>query len=575
MVHRINKIDYWIWAGILLLFLVSFSLLVATPINDPDFFWHLLTGRWIWEHKAIPSEDPFNFTTPSDAYKFIRTLFILQSYWLGQLIICGIYNIGGYYGIVIFRSLMFTIMLIFLLKWLRKKGVKIHSTLIFLILPAYILGEFVGERPNQMSFLMALIAFYFIEETRARSKKGFFLPFVIAVWANIHGGFILGVVIILIYMFAETLKKLYAMYKGEAYRGYGFIILIYSISLISGFLNPQGYNAFPLLKELTPLYETISEHQTPLTIMRVTRTSLYANIVIFCILLSVTHVVLSVKKKQIDFAHLLLLFFLILLSLKSIRYIPFLGLLITPVISNSLSEPVEKLIAKIKGYGIPQVCLCTMLFITFYIEYKNTILIKPVLSENFPVRAIELLKERELKGNIFNFLDFGGYIEWKLYPEKRTFIDGRNLVVSIYIAHDNVMRGTSDWNNILESYGVRNILIPPVTRTGAILGLTFKLYKDKRWKLVYGDSSTLFFSMDESIQELPKSLMFAYVATAANNLSGSDNPLPYISVAMALEHLSRRNDAIIYLEEAIRKRPSLEKSEVGWELRRLKSDRSL
>jgi len=59
------------------------SLYLLRPITDPDFFWHISTGRWILENKALPSEDPFSYTTPrllSD-----REFFILRSYWLSQV----------------------------------------------------------------------------------------------------------------------------------------------------------------------------------------------------------------------------------------------------------------------------------------------------------------------------------------------------------------------------------------------------------------------------------------------------------------------------------------------------------
>jgi hypothetical protein len=56
---------------------------LSRPFSDTDFFWHLKTGEWIWQHQALPTADPFAYPTPAtlDA----RQRFTLTSYWLSQI----------------------------------------------------------------------------------------------------------------------------------------------------------------------------------------------------------------------------------------------------------------------------------------------------------------------------------------------------------------------------------------------------------------------------------------------------------------------------------------------------------
>ncbi|HWR57920.1 MAG TPA: hypothetical protein VN328_03450, partial [Thermodesulfovibrionales bacterium] len=526
MPERTSNLNRWIWGGILCLFFVIYGILVATPINDNDFFWHLTTGRWIWEHKVIPSEDPLNFTTPRDAGQtYLKTRFRLQQYWLGQLLIYGVYRIGEYYGIVLFRSVLFLLTIFFLYYWLTKMGTKSHAVLLLLVPAAFVLGEFVGERPNQISFFMAVITLYLVEETRRLSRKAFFLPVVMFIWANAHGGFILGAVTIVLYLASETAIKFNLKYAKKQYDGYQYILLVYSLSLFAGFLNPQGYNAIPVMLEANPLhYQPISESQSPFELARTANIDLYSGFFVFYLVASIVYAALTVRRRQTDLAHLALLSFLLLLSSQEIRYLPFLGLLATPILAGSLTGPAARLFARLERFGIPQVFFCLLFLASFSLEYKNTILKQPVLSDNFPVRAVDFLKEELIEGKIFNFVDYGGYLDWRFYPEKRTFIDGRNLVNSVFVSHDNVIRGLSGWDAVLESYDVRHIIIPAVMRNGGMPGLIPELYLDDRWKLVYGDSSGLLFSIDERMEGRPKSLMFAYVITAADKQAGSDNP---------------------------------------------------
>jgi hypothetical protein len=40
-------------------------------------------------------------------------------------------------------------------------------------------------------------------------------------------------------------------------------------------------------------------------------------------------------------------------------------------------------------------------------------------------RAVEFIRQNQLKGNLATAFDFGSYAEWKLYPQCKILIDGR------------------------------------------------------------------------------------------------------------------------------------------------------
>lgn len=570
---QMGVINRYISIGIFIGFCFIFFIVVSSPIGDADFFWHIATGRWIFEHKTIPYEDFLSTTTPPDAYKSLtRTNFILQQFWLAQLIIYSVYSFGGYVGVVIFVSLVFSFILLLLFLWLRAEGLRILSTLVFLLLPAYLLGEFVGARPNQMTFLMVLISFYFIEQVRKQSKKGFLLPLIMLLWSNLHGGFIIGDVIILIYAFTETARKVYFARRGETYKGYHTGILVYGVSLAFSFINPQGFNAFIITAEMETslLYKAISENQSPWVIMSATGTGRYFYICIIYLVFSIVHITLTIKERRFDLAHMLLLLFLILISFKAIRFIPIMGILSAPILIKSLSEYVEKGVSRVERLLVPQFLFLALILMIFSMEYKNTVFNRSAISEYFPAGAVNFIKEKGLTGNIFGILDWGGYLEWELYPQKRTFIDGRDLVLSVFNLHAKIIDGADGWDKVLDRYEVKNIILPPVTKVGGPIGLINQLYKDDRWKFVYRDGSTFVFSKNEGVMEIPKFWVVTDVIAAANRMATGDNPLPYISVARLLEEIGRKYDAIAYLEEAVRKRPYLKRTETGAELSRLK-----
>src|SRR6202162_3765006 len=66
-------------------------------LNDPDTYWHIATGRWIWAHAAVPTADPFSHTLPGAPW--------LAHEWLSELILAGAYGALGWAGVVALAAL--------------------------------------------------------------------------------------------------------------------------------------------------------------------------------------------------------------------------------------------------------------------------------------------------------------------------------------------------------------------------------------------------------------------------------------------------------------------------------------
>jgi len=57
-------------------------------LNDPDTYWHIATGRWIWAHAAVPTSDPFSHTLAGAPW--------LAHEWLSELILASAYAALGW-----------------------------------------------------------------------------------------------------------------------------------------------------------------------------------------------------------------------------------------------------------------------------------------------------------------------------------------------------------------------------------------------------------------------------------------------------------------------------------------------
>lgn len=564
------------FALIFVVFFLAFILALGETIKDSDLFWHLATGKWIVEHRALPDEDPFTYTTQTYAYEsFRRTSFILKQSWLSQIILYGAYVLGNYWGILVLRMVIFLSIILLLYKWLREIGLKPTETLLFLIPLAYVLNTFVGDRPNQITFFFSVLSLYLIFSAHNGRTRGWFLIPTLLLWSNLHGGFILGIALIGICAGYETLIVLFQLKKGHGHGRYGTIMLIYGLSVIAGGINPSGYDVFYSLMELRSSLQahTIVEHVGPL---RLWSLGIHEPLVVIIVssLVLLSSLALGMRNRTGDIPlYGLLSLFLVLLSFSAARYIIFLVLLGVPLSASCVSPHLYHVRPFIKNSLT--VILLALFITTSPAEYRGSVLRNPVLEGRLPENVISFIKKHHVKGRLYNSYDIGGYLIWRLYPDMKVFIDGRGLVQQVYNAHQAINRGSMEdlygmpaWKSFLNTYHVPYIIVQPIHVLGTMSHLVVRLYHDPEWKLNYIDehrSGVMLFSRDESLPEVPKVLAFANILNQATAYQKwePDNPLIYVTIAKTSLLLGRRSVAIQTLEDAIQRYPSFREDAPG------------
>ena len=123
-VISIEENKYLLWA-LLASFLLCIFLASSFKISaDDDFFWHLATGRFIVENKFVPDKDVFGITSAATVW--------VPFEWGWDVLTYSLYQMGGYNAILVFRSIIIT--LIILIYFLLLKKFKVNSALnIFLL----------------------------------------------------------------------------------------------------------------------------------------------------------------------------------------------------------------------------------------------------------------------------------------------------------------------------------------------------------------------------------------------------------------------------------------------------------
>lgn len=462
-------------------FLLCAFFLFLMPITDGDFFWHVKTGEWIWQHKMLPQTDPFSpASSPASAHsqQTEAARFILQGYWLAQLLFFGIWKMFGPAGIIALRAAIYTgLVALVLIMTKKRSGFLAAGIMAFLL--ADLLREFPGERPQLFTFLFTPLTIYLLERlrtnrnARATGPKDLALPLLMLLWPNLHGGYVIGVVLILIYAFGAAV----AFFQHKIRPPAGFIMLC-GISLLATFLNPNTYHVFFMLMATASAQTgSLQEYLSPFT----AALQLGEYYIPYFVFLLGTIALLLIKFKTMELTHILVIVFFGGLSLTGLRFMPYL-LMTAPLAGRYFTMRETR-------YESILMILITIVWIT---AADKTDLAHTSLEPGFPAQAADFIRAERPEGVLFNYYGWGGYLIWFL-PEYPVFIDGRGLDGQADSAYEAAL-WSEDWERVFRIRKVTIVLMPGMSpSSGEVYPLVLRLMQRDDWFLVYKDDWSIVF----------------------------------------------------------------------------------
>lgn len=473
------------------LFLISIYITATVPINSYDFWWDLKTGEYLIQFKTIPEIDPFTYTADSDdPFSPGRPHFLLSQYWLAQVIFALIVKSFGLKGFIVFRGIIyvaiaFTALLLILM----------HSSLRMAFIPIFffILSTNVAledaDRPQFFSFLWALLVVLIIEWSVEKKLK--WLPFlsvpVMLFASNMHAGYLIGLIYVVVYLlcvpFEDRLKDLKKP-----------LLLSGILTCLITYFNPNQWQAVRQVFSLMQPTQvtTFLEWKSPIEILPYVYSNAGWISYWGLIVLGIPAIYYYFRKRRYSWA--ILLFLTMTLSLIAMRFIYFFIPICTVFVSVLFKDTLLK---KIRKRILLEVFIATiLLFLTIIINRNSNMLgvKKLVLEELYPIEAAEFMARENLPQSVFNNINWGGYLEWRLWPKYKMFIDTRVIMTKTYSQYADVMSYNIQGKNMLEDYKINTIITPAIDQyTGEIIPLVRALYKDPDWSLIYHDGVSQIF----------------------------------------------------------------------------------
>jgi len=449
-------------------FLAVFAM-AARITMDTDSWWHLRAGQWIWEHQAIPRVDPFSYTRANTTWQYPGWLVEVPMYW--------VYRWLGPGGLNLWTAGMVTLAFVFI--WSTMSGGAFARAFV-LVLAAAASGVYWAARPYLVTFVLVAVFLWILEDFRGKGyplgyRRIWWIPALMVLWANCHGGFAVGFIVLAVYMLG-TLRL--ETREGKIVFGCNFsalriMILILILSLLAVCINPYGpvMLAYPFKTVgIGALQDYIQEWQSP---------DFHSiNVQPFAWLLLLTLGVVGVSRQRIRLTDFFLTAGFSYMGLLSGRNIALFALAAPMVITRHAAPLIAALSRRLQfrqhpvglvpaGMAVINVLIAAVILIA--VGFKVALVYPESVNESafrkgLPVEAVEYLRVNHPPGRLLNSYNWGGYLLWAL-PEYPVFVDGRTDLYNDEVIGEwlNVARADPGWKQVLDRWQVRLILIEPKT----------------------------------------------------------------------------------------------------------------
>jgi hypothetical protein len=492
----------WLWPLAVLACLWAF---VAThPLRPHDFWWHLKIGQETVATRHILQVDEFSYTMAGQPYPSF------QAFWLADVLLYGVYSLGGPAVSVLAHTLLITGT--YLLLYLLCLRVSWEARIAALgVLAAAALGfENWNVRPQAFVFPLFVLALWLIHAFRSNPRLSRWLilvfPILMIVWVNCHGSFPLLILLVGVWL-VETVWELVRVGRPSG-RVLWVPAAALALSAAAVLVNPMGLGIFTYLREMggNPVVQGGPEW-APASL------ATKDGIVFFVLAAAGLVMLLLAGRKRSGLFHWMMLIGFGLLAWRMGRAIVWFGFVLAPIVAELLphvlagrgprpaspdTPPSSRDTPRPSRDG-PVVAVIMLCFVGLMVAtlpwFKDRLPLPErkagLISTETPVRATDFLLQQRLPGRVFHNMVYGSYLIWAGWPQYRVFVDPR---IELYPArlwdtYYAVSRGDPGWQGHLDRFGVNTLMLSRQEQAGLIVAVA----SSRDWRRVYEDRMTVVF----------------------------------------------------------------------------------
>lgn len=469
-----------------ILFVGLFAMAVREPV-DSDTWWHLQAGRVTVESGKVLQTDLFSHTREGSPW--------VNHSWLSQVMLFWLFDRFSYAGLGLWVAVV--VMAAFVFVYLQMDGDPFVRAFI-VVLAAATSAVIWGPRPQLLSFLLMAVLAYILYLFKWRGvNRLWLLPPLFALWVNLHAGYALGFMLLVAFVVGEALNHLLARFAPSddppvSWRGIGMVVGVSLLSVFALLANPNTTRMWTYYLDTVrvgALQDFIQEWRSP------DFHPLYMQPFIWLLLATLAAVGLS--GRRIDGTDLVTVALFAYAGLMAGRNLGPFALVAAPVLSRHAaaflkragwlvrrqpaSDPRVRMI-----FGAVNVWLLILICVLAFVRIRTPLTAaanEQVARENFPVDAVDWVRQQTPPGQMFNPYNWGGYLIWTLWPDYQVFVDGRTDLYGDEFLREclDTQHGRPGFEKTLSKYDVGFIVSYPDDALAQRLACT------DGWQQVYRD----------------------------------------------------------------------------------------
>jgi len=446
----------------ILVFMLVFFITLGPP-QDADMWWHLAAGKEMVSQGKILTTDIFSYTHYGENWT--------NAFWLSDIVLFLAYKLGGYLGITLLVSVTAVVTMAVIYKHTLHNPFPL--SLLIILLASFAIAPVWTPRPQIFSFLLLAILDYGLRESdEFILKRPWLLIVLFILWANMHGGFIWGFLLIFAFIVGNGFDNLLKRDNSLSLQQLGHLGVWTLIAALAIALNPNGFSLWKL-----PFYtvgvsiQSITEWSSP----DFHRLDLHPILwLLFLIIVGS-----GTGRKPLRWSGIMKVIGFSYMAFISQRSIGPFVIVATPVAIESLkaawlewlpvlSNQMQKLYVRKKSAPVSMPVAITLnltilgLFFFILVARAYSVSMDQQVHSGLPMKAVKWIRANQPEGQMFNAYNWGGYLQWEL-PQYPVFIDGRADLYGEKTISDwwSVVNATDEGLALLDSWQDHFVLLEP------------------------------------------------------------------------------------------------------------------
>jgi hypothetical protein len=481
--HWLPSIPATVFIGILTFVIFGFQ----EPLlnSDGDLARHLRHGEWMLSHHHLNTADPFSYTRQGQPFVGFE--------YGSQLLYTLADRAGGLAGVTVLAALLLATCYALLARFLLRR--RVDPLLAGVTISAAIIsgtGHWLA-RPHLITMVAVPILLELLVPVTGWRLWPF--PVLFAIWVNLHGGFVYGLVLIGLFLAASVIERLRSGRDGSNRQLWEYASAL-GVSAVAALLNPWGWGVY---RHIISMFgdRYIIDH----TAEFLSPDFHDAGSKLFLLLLIAVLTAAFLSRRQAGTQVMLIVAAGMYFALVQQRNATLFGLTALPMLAIDLDPEWRSMRAlrrvrtsfelgaagaATRGWVAGAAMLAMALGLSHGRAGERAVISDAFNPEHQPVAAVNAARAARLQGHLFADFGWGGYLLYA-WPEQKIFIDGGTDFFGGDLMRDysTIRSVRPGWKELVQKWNISFMILSPDAPIAS------ELTGDHQWSYWYCDSTAV------------------------------------------------------------------------------------